>query len=154
MYNAHVSDRDQTSSATLREEFELRLTSLDPLNRLRPYQSEGVRFLATAESALLADEMGLGKTVQAIVAVKLLVSQHSSARILIVVPKSLRWNWCDEFRSWASDLHVRQVKGNRANRMASYLLPFPVIITTYEQIRLDVDLLDYAEKFRVVILDE
>ena len=92
-------DRDPTPSAALREEFDLRLASLDLPKRLRPYQSEGVLFLATAESALLADEMGLGKTVQAIVAVKLLVIQHPSARVLVVVPKSLKRNWSDEFRS-------------------------------------------------------
>ena len=147
-------DRDPTPSAPLREGVDLQLASLDLPKRLRPYQSEGVLFLATAESALLADEMGLGKTVQAIVAVKLLVIQHPSARVLVVVPKSLKRNWSDEFRLWAPELSVRHVEGNRTNRMASYLLPFPVVITTYEQLRLDIDMLDYEEKFYVVILDE
>ena len=122
--------------------------------QLRSYQKKGVLFLATSGSAILADDMGLGKTVQTIIAARLVVMNDVMARILIVVPKALRQNWYEEMRRWAPELSVRIVRGNQHNRIASYLLPIPVIIATYDQIRLDVDVIDYDEKFEIVILDE
>ena len=69
---------------------------LDLPSPLRPYQWEGVRFLMRSSAALLADEMGLGKTVQAIVALRALMSLSGWLRVLIVTPRSLRRNWQEE----------------------------------------------------------
>lgn len=121
---------------------------------LREYQKEGVKFFSGNHNALLADEMGLGKTVQTIVALRILFEHNVSARVLIVTPRALTHNWKHEFSVWAPNFSVRIVHGNQNNRSACYLLPFPVIIATYEQIRADRALLDYNKKFDVVVLDE
>ena len=123
-------------------------------HKLRSYQFEGISFLLQNESALLADEMGLGKTIQVIIALRLLLLRRLANRVLIVTPSSLRTNWKSELARWAPDLNVRMVSGSSDNRATSYLLPIPVIIATYEQIRLDSDSLNRREIFDVVVLDE
>ncbi|HTU22605.1 MAG TPA: DEAD/DEAH box helicase [Gemmataceae bacterium] len=121
---------------------------------LRVYQQEGVRFFAHNMSALLADEMGLGKTVQTILAVRYLAAKNPGQRALVVAPRSLCRNWALEFSPWAPNLLVRIVEGNARNRQAMYHLPIPVLIATYEQMRLDTDLLDRTSPFDIVVLDE
>jgi len=99
--------------------------------------------------------MGLGKTVQTIVALSLLMySQNNINRAVIVVPTSLTTNWLDEFNKWAPSLTVQRVEGDAQNRRAFYLLPVPVLIVSYEQIRLDgLDRIP-SDTFDIVILDE
>lgn len=121
---------------------------------IRPYQRDGVSFFAQAEAALLADEMGLGKTVQTILAIRALRQAGQCQRALIVCPRSLCANWLNEFRTWAPNLLVRVVEGTPENRRAIYHLPIPVLIATYELMRLDSDLLDRRNAFDVVVLDE
>jgi SNF2 family DNA or RNA helicase len=121
---------------------------------LRPYQWEGVSFLARSDAALLADEMGLGKTVQAIVALRLVLRQSLSKRALIVAPSSLAFNWSRELAKWAPELSVRRVSGDAEDRGVTYHLPVQVLIATYDQLRMDVLDLDSAVHFDVVVLDE
>lgn len=106
------------------------------------------------DSALLADEMGLGKTVQAILAIQILRHANLCQRALIVAPRSLCRNWQCEFHTWAPNLLSRAVDGSRRDRQALYHLPIPVLFATYEQIRLDTELLDRDTDFEVVVLDE
>lgn len=121
---------------------------------LRPYQHEGISFLFRSDAALLADEMGLGKTVQAISALKLLFRNPQVNRALVVAPTSLGLNWEREFQHWAPELVVRRLAGSQSDRIAHYLLPVPVLIGTYEQIRADA--LDRIpdDAFDIVVLDE
>ncbi len=121
---------------------------------LRPYQWEGVAFLVRNESALLADEMGLGKTVQTIVALRLILRNSVSSRVLIVTPNALAYNWEREIRAWAPDLVVRRVRGTSEDRLATYQLPIQVMIATYEQIRADALDMNPQVHFTVVVLDE
>ncbi|MBM4013258.1 MAG: DEAD/DEAH box helicase [Planctomycetes bacterium] len=121
---------------------------------VRDYQKLGVEFFLSNRAALLADDMGLGKTVQTILAVRLFRSIKPGARILIVTPRSLSRNWLQEFSTWAPDILVRQVEGGGDNRRAYYNLPLPVLLATYEQVRIDSDLLNRESRFDVVILDE
>ena len=122
---------------------------------LHDYQWDGVAFLYRSRSALLADEMGLGKTVQASVALALLLSgQTGTNRALIVAPASLTMNWMLELATWAPSLTVRHVQGNTREREAFYLLPIPVLVSSYEQIRQDgLDRIP-SNSFDLVILDE
>ncbi len=121
---------------------------------LRNYQWDGVNFLLSNDSALLADEMGLGKTVQTAIALRLALRKTNCNRALIISPASLRMNWEREMRYWAPELAVRRVQGNARDRAATYLLPIPVLIASYEQIRTDGRSLDSSLHFDIVVLDE
>ena len=137
---------------------ELRRYAEDTLgvpSRLHDYQWEGVAFLYRKDAALLADEMGLGKTVQTAVALALTLSARKEiSRALIVAPASLTMNWMSELAIWAPSLVVRHVTGDVRDREAFYLLPIPVLVSSYEQIRKDgLDRIP-SNTFDVVILDE
>lgn len=137
---------------------ELRRRAEDVLGvprRLHDYQWEGVAFLYRSRAALLADEMGLGKTVQASVALALLLStRNEMTRALVVAPAALTTNWMSELATWAPSLTVRRVLGDSQNREAFYLLPIPVLVSSYEQIRQDgLDRIP-SRSFDIVILDE
>ena len=122
---------------------------------LHEYQWEGVSFLYRSSGALLADEMGLGKTVQASVAVALLLDTPSDVdRVLIVAPASLTLNWMAELSTWAPEVTARRLEGSAADRVALYSLPIPVLVGSYEQLR--VDALDRIPRdtFDLVVLDE
>ena len=121
---------------------------------LRPYQWEGVSFLARNDAGLLADEMGLGKTVQTIVALRLLLQQAPSGRVLIITPNALAYNWQREVEHWAPDLVVRRVVGTAKDRLATYQLPIQILIATYEQVRSDALDMDNDLQFEVLVLDE
>lgn len=123
--------------------------------RLHDYQWEGVAFLYRTEAALLADEMGLGKTVQTAVALALTLSaRNEMSRALIVAPAALTMNWMAELTTWTPSLTVRRVTGDVRDREAFYLLPIPVLVSSYEQIRRDgLDRIP-SNTFDVVILDE
>ena len=122
---------------------------------LHEYQWEGVSFLYRSSGALLADEMGLGKTVQAAVAIALLLdTQNDVDRVLIVAPASLTFNWMTELSTWAPYVTARRLEGDVEDRSALYLLPIPVLVGSYEQLR--VDGLDRVpqDTFDLVVLDE
>ena len=122
---------------------------------LHDYQWEGVSFLYRSRSALLADEMGLGKTVQTSVALALLLNGRSGVgRVLIVAPASLTTNWMDELETWVPTVAARRLQGGARARDAFYLLPIPVLVGSYEQIRQDgLDRIP-ANTFDLVVLDE
>lgn len=98
--------------------------------------------------------MGLGKTVQAIVAARILLRTRRCERILVIAPQSLRRNWESEFKRWAPDLACRVVEGNKCNRIALYLLPIPILIGSYEQVRMDIANLGEGKIFDLIIADE
>ncbi|MYA66635.1 MAG: DEAD/DEAH box helicase [Gammaproteobacteria bacterium] len=142
----------------MNEILELRHHAEDMLgvpSRLHDYQWEGVSFLFRSSAALLADEMGLGKTVQASVALALLLNaKNDIRRSLIVAPASLITNWMAELDIWAPSLAVRRLQGTISDREALYMLPVPVLVGSYEQIRKDgLDRIP-ANTFDIVILDE
>ena len=122
---------------------------------LHEYQWEGVAFLYRSQAALLADEMGLGKTVQTAVALALLLqAQNEVRRAIIVAPTSLTVNWMREIATWAPSITARRVIGDAREREAYYLLPIPVLVASYEQVRYDALDRIPADRFDLVILDE
>lgn len=123
--------------------------------RLHDYQWHGVAFLFSSRGALLADEMGLGKTVQTAVALALLLQRSEGvSRALIVAPASLTLNWMNELALWAPTITVRLVSGDARAREAYYLLPIPVLVASYEQVRFDALDRIPAGTFDLVVLDE
>lgn len=77
---------------------------------LFPHQLEAVAFLTGNLRAGLFDEQGLGKTASAISALRIVHRTMAKLkpgiphRSLIVVPKSVLWNWHRELRTWAPEL--------------------------------------------------
>jgi SWI/SNF-related matrix-associated actin-dependent regulator 1 of chromatin subfamily A len=72
---------------------------------LRQYQQIGVEEILLRKNVLLGDDMGLGKTAQVIVALNTVCPSN----VLIVCPKSLCWNWFEEFKHFATDLEYWQL---------------------------------------------
>ena len=68
----------------------------DLLERLRPYQKEGVEFAAAHKRALIADAMGLGKTLQALAVLESL----DAFPAVVVCPASVKSGWQAEVLKW------------------------------------------------------
>lgn len=122
---------------------------------LREYQEYGYKWLSYLTDnnlgGCLADDMGLGKTLQAIA---LLTRTHSSGnkkRSLVVMPKSLIYNWEKEIQKFSPSLKVGIYYG--INRELSVFKDNEIVITTYGTIRNDIQKIK-KYKFELIILDE
>ncbi len=120
---------------------------------LRPYQEEGVKFLFNRESALLADEMGLGKTIQTIIAIRKIMKAQKMKKVLIIVPSPLKTNWIREFKTWGGVV-PKIVSGKKEKRIQMFKSRIPILLTTYEIIREDIDLIKHSIDFDLIVIDE
>ncbi len=126
------------------------------------YQLEGIAFLYPRQSAILADEMGLGKTMQAISAMRLLLSNGEVRSVLLVCPKPLVSNWQREFGIWAPEVPVMVIEGDQAKRRWQWQLPdVAVKIANYELLHRDREAVEGRDapsgggaRFDLVVLDE
>lgn len=122
--------------------------------KLRDYQKEGVKWLTYLNDnnmgGCLADDMGLGKTVQTIA---MLCKTYKDADLpsLIVMPRSLIFNWESEFRKFAPEIDIYVHYG--AGRNFEEAMSHKVIITSYALLRNEVELFS-KQKYNYVILDE
>jgi len=120
---------------------------------LRPYQEEGISFLSSNNCALIADEMGLGKTVQTIIALRNTMKTEGMKKVLIIVPSALKSNWLREFKIWGGII-PKIVSGKKEKRIQMFKSRIPILLTTYEIIREDIELIKHNTKFDLIILDE
>ena len=128
--------------------------------RLRPYQEAGLGWLSFLRrfgfGGCLADDMGLGKTVQ-VLAMLAGRPRKSVGPSLVVVPKSLVWNWQQEAARFAPDLrlvvHVGPDRAMNAETLRRKLQKADLLVTTYGLLRKDVAFLREVE-MDYVILDE
>lgn len=125
---------------------------------LRPYQAQGcawIDFLYRHRfGACLADDMGLGKTVQTIAFLARYFEKNpeaQDARVLIVLPPSLVFNWQEEFERFAPTLKV--VDCLSKSRWKTALQEAQIILTTYDRVRIDLPALR-AHRFDIVVFDE
>ncbi len=133
-----------------------RLTTTGVKAKLRNYQKEGVKWINYLYDnnfgGCLADDMGLGKTLQTItMLVKVYSSLSTLHSSLIVMPRSLLFNWQDELKKFAPQLTYYTYYGTQRNleeAMGSQL-----ILTTYALVRNDIELFR-KENFHYIILDE
>ncbi|OFQ56171.1 helicase SNF [Fusobacterium sp. HMSC065F01] len=121
---------------------------------LRDYQKYGYKWLRYLTDnnlgACLADDMGLGKTLQAIA---LLTNLHEEKKkkSMVIMPKSLIYNWENEIKRFSPKLKVGVYYG--INRDFSLLKKVDIILTTYGTIRNDIENL-LEQKFDLLVLDE
>ncbi len=155
-----VDEPDQLPSFRLAREIFAGLRHCQDLARplpslnltLRPYQERGFRWLLYLyEQRLggcLADDMGLGKTIQAI-ALLAAVCPNSKLPSLVIVPKTLLFNWQQELSRFAPQLHIHLAKATSAGMNQQGC----VLLATYGQIRKQAEF--WAQQpFHCVILDE
>ena len=121
---------------------------------LRDYQKYGYKWLKYLTDnnlgACFADDMGLGKTLQAIALLSNL-HEEKKKKSMVIMPKSLIYNWENEIKKFAPKLKVGVYYG--INRDFSSLKKVDVILTTYGTIRNDIENL-LEHKFDLLILDE
>jgi superfamily II DNA or RNA helicase len=129
---------------------------------LRHYQREGLGWLAFLEElglgGCLADDMGLGKTIQVLALLLRRKAEVTAAGLphrpsLVVVPKSLVFNWMDEARKFAPALRVVNHTGNARVETADDLGAHDIVITTYGTLRRDI-IRHRETEFDYVVLDE
>jgi superfamily II DNA or RNA helicase len=126
---------------------------------LREYQKQGLGWLRLLDEAglggCLADEMGLGKTVQVLAHLMTRSDGQaaSPAPVLIIVPRSILFNWTNEARHFAPTLRVLDHWGSTRTREPGRLASFDIVLTTYGVVRSDVFWMREC-LFDCVILDE
>ena len=109
---------------------------------LRPYQTDGLKWLHTLEecgfNGILADEMGLGKTIQALALILSRKMLGQSVRpSLVVCPTSLLDNWAIEAKRFTPQLKTMVIKGNDRAKELREMEHADLIITSYALLRRD-----------------
>ncbi|WP_022819742.1 DEAD/DEAH box helicase [Fusobacterium russii] len=121
---------------------------------LRDYQKYGYKWLSYLVSnnlgACLADDMGLGKTLQAI-ALLSKIHEKKNKKTIVIMPKSLIYNWENEILKFAPKLNAKIYYGT--NRDLKVFKEAQVILTTYGTVRNDIKKIMKID-FDLVILDE
>ncbi len=112
---------------------------------LRPYQREGLDFLAWTGSlklgSVLADDMGLGKTVQALVwLARLREAEPGAGPALVVCPASVMHNWEREAARFTPRLRVLVLGSGRDRRARmGEAGGHDLVITNYALLRRDAE---------------
>jgi superfamily II DNA or RNA helicase len=126
---------------------------------LRPYQQEGLDFLAHTGAlglgAILADDMGLGKTVQALAwLAHLRETAKQAGPALVVCPTSVMGNWEREAARFVPGLRVLVLgRGAERHALRQELDRHDLIVTNYALLRRDLESWRETRLFAVV-LDE
>ncbi|MEE8587362.1 MAG: DEAD/DEAH box helicase, partial [Acidobacteriota bacterium] len=143
------------------------------IGELRGYQREGLGWMHFLREfgfgGCLADDMGLGKTVQVLALLqerrRLPDGQSGNGAgaeapsadrplpSLVVVPRSIVYNWQQEAARFAPQLRVLNHTGPKRSQDASAFAGHDLVITTYGILRRDAAFLAEAQ-FDYVILDE
>ncbi|NMA43772.1 MAG: DEAD/DEAH box helicase [Oligosphaeraceae bacterium] len=107
--------------------------------QLRPYQADGLAWLQQMCRAgigvCLADDMGLGKTVQVLALLAWRKQQNPGRPSLLLLPRSLVFNWWAEAERFAPDLRLGLYLGTQRNRLLRQLHKYDVILSTYGTLR-------------------
>jgi hypothetical protein len=130
---------------------------------LRDYQREGLGWMHFLRQfsfgGCLADDMGVGKTAQVLALLESRRELRTQAQVeapsLVVVPKSLIFNWKQEAQRFTPQLRVLDYTGmaRSITREKDEFSLYDVILTTYGTLRRDA--LHFKDKvFDYVILDE
>lgn len=124
---------------------------------LRAYQAEGLGWLHTMCKAglgvCLADDMGLGKTVQVLALLLLRKQAGVQKPSLVVLPRSLVFNWSNEANKFTPMLKQAFYLGANRDEVLAELTEVDILFTTYGTLRANP--LELAkQEFDYCILDE
>ncbi|RRR72297.1 MAG: serine/threonine protein kinase [Candidatus Viridilinea halotolerans] len=160
------ADRSETDAAfTERRE---RLKSFERLEakplpqgftgELRPYQQAGYEWLHFLRNyqfgGCLADDMGTGKTVQTLAFLQSLYEETPRpAATLLVMPRSLLFNWEREAQQFTPGLRVYVHADQGRITEAADFAQYDLVLTTYGILLRDIELLR-GYQFHYTILDE
>jgi superfamily II DNA or RNA helicase len=129
---------------------------------LRHYQQEGLGWLHFLQEfrfgGCLADDMGLGKTVQVLALLesrrtRTLDEGQARAPSLVIVPRSLVFNWIEEAARFTPNLRVLNYTGIGRTESLGQLDQYDLLVTTYGTLRRDIATLKDT-RFDYAILDE
>ncbi len=123
---------------------------------LRHYQQDGYNWLRLLDElalgGCLADDMGLGKTIQALCLLQWM-KENKRGMSLLVVPKSLIYNWQDEAARFAPELNIHVHQGMQRVRQSDEIKDVNILLTSYGTLRRDRKMLSEIP-FNYIILDE
>ena len=121
---------------------------------LRNYQKQGYKWLHYLHQhrlgGCLADDMGLGKTLQAIAMLAHIYPPQTKSS-LIIMPRTLLFNWANEIEKFRPDLTYYLYHG--PTRSIEEAKKHQLILTTYATARNDIEIFK-DEEFYYIILDE
>ncbi|MEQ1908200.1 MAG: DEAD/DEAH box helicase [Vicinamibacterales bacterium] len=129
---------------------------------LRPYQREGLGWLAFLREfgfgGCLADDMGLGKTVIVLALFDARRHERETSGLprrpsLVVVPRSVLFNWQQEAARFAPRLRVLDFSGAGRTDRLHHISESDLVLVTYGTLRRDAPALADVE-FDYVVLDE
>lgn len=124
---------------------------------LRNYQQEGYNWLhflnEVGWGGCLADDMGLGKTLQMLAFLLNISQENPNATHLIVVPRSLVFNWIREVEKFCPQFRVLNHTGIDRNKSSEGFTQYDLIVTTYGLVRSDLAWIKHFP-FDYVVLDE
>jgi superfamily II DNA or RNA helicase len=129
---------------------------------LRPYQKTGLGWLHFLQDfrlgGCLADDMGLGKTVQVLAMLQERRSRPTNGKSrrapsLVVVPRSLVFNWIEEAKRFTPELRVLDYTGIQRGPLTDNFHDCDLVITTYGTMQRDIVKLKDL-RFDYAILDE
>jgi len=124
------------------------------VGQLRQYQCEGLGWMQFLREfgfgGCLADDMGVGKTAQVLATLEARRAEGKGPS-LVVVPKSVMFNWRQESERFTPRLRVLEHHGTA--RDASQIPKYDLVLTTYGTMLRDAPSLAKIE-FDYVVLDE
>lgn len=123
---------------------------------LRHYQYEGYNWLRFLDEiklgGCLADDMGLGKTIQTLCLLQW-IKENIGGCSLLVVPKSLIYNWNNEAERFCPELKILTHTGQQRSKTIKDFLEYDIVLTSYAIMRTDIEMLQ-KHCFNYCILDE
>jgi len=127
---------------------------------LRSYQKEGMAWLDFLKrlglGGILADDMGLGKTIQVLAHLEAEYTSKTSKPkrpSIVILPKSLLFNWKEEAERFTPKLRVLAYAGQSRHALVKEIVNYDLVLVTYPVLRLDFEELQKIE-FHYVIADE
>jgi SNF2 family DNA or RNA helicase len=123
--------------------------------RLRKHQRVGVAWLYMRGHGLIADSTGTGKTSQAagLLAVLKQTGELDQHRAVIIVRPAVLNQWVAELNRFVPRLQVATATGTRKQRIETYLAGWHVLITGFQMLVRDLDLMPHFAVGTLIVDD-